>query len=201
MTQIEKDDRKFGKKFTIKITNRKELRKQKRVEKGKRNAERHQKKRPVEESSAKNSKRQKTEPSAAPPVKKKDAKITEVPVKNSMSKQKSSTEAMQRLSKSNPGLYKLLQSDNLVEGKQVESDDFADDDRDIAYWEKKLGLNKKKDKKLGKEFEEDGLLDILGGIEGEEADDDQEYLRKKRQRRADQKKKVDMEERAEEVND
>lgn len=148
----------------------------------------------MEETVTKSSKRQKTDPNPPSP-KKKDMKNT--PAKDN--KQKSSTEAMQRLSKSNPGLYKLLQSDNLVEGKQAERDDFADDDRDIAYWEKKLGLNKKKDKKLGKEFEEDGLLDILGGIEGEEADDDQEYLRKKRQRQADQKKKVGMEERAEEV--
>jgi nucleolar MIF4G domain-containing protein 1 len=199
MTRIEKDDRKFGKKFTIKVSNRKELRKQKRAEKGKRNAERHQKKRPVEESEVKSNKRQKTEPAN----KKKETKETTVtpPAKESVSKQKSSAEAMQRLSKSNPGLYKLLQSDNLVEGKQVDNDEFADDDRDIAYWEKKLGLNKKKDKKLGKEFEEDGLLDVLGGIEGEEAVDDQEYLRNKRLRQADQKKKANMEEKAEEVND
>jgi nucleolar MIF4G domain-containing protein 1 len=111
---------------------------------------------------------------------------------------------MKRLSKTNPGLYKLLKSDNLIQaedGQAVNNDDFADDDRDIAYWEKKLGLNKKKTKTLGKEFEEDGLLDILGNIEGEENDDDQEYLRKKRQRQAEQKKKSNKEEKAEEAVD
>lgn len=187
------DDRKFGKKFKIKISNRKELRKQKRVDKGKRNAERHQKKRPAP-APTQPAKRQKVEE----PVK------VEPPKKKAATKEKSSAEAMQRLSKSNPGLYKLLKSDNLIESAGDDKsydDDFADDDRDIAYWEKKLGLNKKKSKNLGKEFEEDGLLDVLGGIEGEDGDDDQEYLRKKRARQAEKKKNAVMEEKAEEAVD
>lgn len=191
----DKDDRKFGKKFKIKVSNRKELRKQKRADKGKRNAERHQKKRPAPEPTPQVAKRQKTVVEA--PVK----KVVEEPTKKK-TKEKSSAEAMQRLSKSNPGLYKLLKSDNLIEGDDGQNDDdFADDDRDIAYWEKKLGLNKKKNKTLGKEFEEDGLLDVLGGIEGEEGDDDQEYLRKKRLRQNEKKKMADMESKAEEAVD
>lgn len=133
----------------------------------------------------------------------KEASVTKLPAK----KTKSTAEAMKRLEKANPGLYKMLQSDNLIQtdsGKVVvDNGDFEQDDRDIAYWEKKLGLNKKKNKTLGKEFEEDGLLEVLGGIEGEgsENDDDLEYLRKKRQRQSDLKKKSLMEEKAEKAMD
>lgn len=165
------------------------------MEKGKRNAQRHQK-RPAPEQHASPSKRQKVQ-EPIKPVKKVELPKKEAP------KGKSSAEAMQRLSKSNPGLYKLLKADNLIEGAgdDKNSDEFADDDRDIAYWEKKLGMNKKKVKTLGKEFEEDGLLEILGGIEGEEGDDDQEYLRKKRQRNAEKRRLNEMEGKAEEAVD
>lgn len=182
------------------------------MDKGKRNAERHQKKRPINEEAVKannnNNKRQKTEPSTQ--IKKQQPKQKEIIEKvpaTANKKTKSSAEAMKRLEKSNPGLYKMLQSDNLIQtesGKAiVDNGDFEQDDRDIAYWEKKLGLNKKKDKSLGKEFEEDGLLEVLGGIEGEEGenDDDAEYLRKKRQRKIAEKKNNSMEEKAEEAMD
>ncbi|KAL9538476.1 hypothetical protein MBANPS3_010900 [Mucor bainieri] len=217
LDEQETDDRKFGKKFTIKASTRKELRKQKKVDKGKRNAERHQRKRPMEEpvkTNDHNNKRQKTtmtetqtkkQPQAKNNNNNKNNNKTEKPV--APKKTKSSAEAMKRLEKSNPGLYKMLQSDNLIHSETgkviVDNGDFEQDDRDIAYWEKKLGLNKKKDKSLGKEFEEDGLLEVLGNIEGEdgENDDDLEYLRKKRQRQNDQKNKAAMEEKAEEAMD
>ncbi|KAI9483724.1 MAG: hypothetical protein EXX96DRAFT_152735 [Benjaminiella poitrasii] len=197
LAEQEKDDRKFGKKFINKASNRKELRKQKRADKGKRMAQYKQKKRQFEEptlNSKPSNKRQKTEQSTTA-----KAKQTEKKTIPSAKKTKSSAEAMERLSKTNPGLYKLLQSDNLVDGGSGQStaDDFAEDERDIAYWEKKLGLNKKKDKKLGKEFEEDGLLDILGNIEGEENDDEFEYSRKKRE----QAKMKNMERNAEKTID
>lgn len=207
----ERDDRKFGKKFTIKASTRKELRKQKKVDKGKRNAERHQRKRPIEEPVKANNhhnKRQKnttTEAQIKKQPQTQGSNKVEKPV--AAKKTKSSAEAMKRLEKSNPGLYKMLQSDNLIHNETgkviVDNGDFEQDDRDIAYWEKKLGLNKKKDKSLGKDFEEDGLLEVLGNIEGEEGenDDDLEYLRKKRQRQNDQKKKTVMEEKAEETMD
>lgn len=207
---VETDDRKFGKKFTIKASTRKELRKQKKVEKGKRNAERHQRKRPIEEPvkvNSHNNKRQKTTTTEAQIKKQLQTNNNKAEKPVAVKKTKSSAEAMKRLEKSNPGLYKMLQSDNLIHSETgkviVDNGDFEQDDRDIAYWEKKLGLNKKKDKSLGKEFEEDGLLEVLGNIEGEdgENDDDLEYLRKKRQRQNDQKNKTAMEEKAEEAMD
>ncbi|GAN08931.1 mif4g ma4 domain-containing protein [Mucor ambiguus] len=211
LDEQETDDRKFGKKFTIKASTRKELRKQKKVEKGKRNAERHQRKRPLEEpvkANNHNNKRQKTTTTETQIKKQPQTKDnTKVDKPIAAKKTKSSAEAMKRLEKSNPGLYKMLQSDNLIHnetGKVIaDNGDFEQDDRDIAYWEKKLGLNKKKDKSLGKEFEEDGLLEVLGNIEGEEGenDDDLEYLRKKRQRQNDEKNKILMEEKAEEAMD
>lgn len=173
------------------------MRKQKKLDKGKRNAQHHQK-RPAPEQHVTPNKCQKVQEPVKAPIKKIEPPKKETP------KGKSSAEAMQRLSKSNPGLYKLLKADNLIQGGNDEddvNDEFADDDRDIAYWEKKLGMNKKKVKTLGKEFEEDGLLEVLGGIEGEEGDDDQEYLRKKRQRRAEQKRLNEMEGKAEEAVD
>lgn len=181
------------------------------MEKGKRNAERHQRKRPIEEpvkATNQSHKRQKTlatETQIQKQPQTKSNKQSEKP--DATKKTKSSAEAMKRLEKSNPGLYKMLQSDNLIQnesGKVIaDNGDFEQDDRDIAYWEKKLGLNKKKDKALGKEFEEDGLLEVLGSIEGEEGenDDDLEYLRKKRQRQNNEKKKANMEEKAEEAMD
>lgn len=184
------------------------MRKQKRAEKGKRKQISHQKKRPMEQTNTKvDNKRQKTE--TKPSAEKKQTVEKKQPVEKKPvveKKEKSSAEAMKRLSKSNPGLYKLLQSDNLLEGGAVNDDDFAEDDRDIAYWEKKLGLNKKKSKKLGKDFEEDGLLDVLGNLggeneDGDEDDDDMEYLRKKRQRQSDKKKSDSLEEDAEKVHD
>ncbi|KAI8639720.1 hypothetical protein BD408DRAFT_391902 [Parasitella parasitica] len=209
LDEQETDGRKFGKKFTIKATTRKELRKQKKLDKGKRSAERHQRKRPIEEpaKSNHNNKRQKTTETSGQTkmqLTNNNSEKVETPIAK---KTKSSAEAMQRLEKSNPGLYKILQSDNLIQNAAgnaiVDNGDFEQDDRDIAYWEKKLGLNKKKDKSLGKEFREDGLLEVLGDIEGEEGenDDDLEYLRKKRQRQNAQKKKVEMEEKAEEALD
>ncbi|KAI8351227.1 hypothetical protein EDC96DRAFT_518954, partial [Choanephora cucurbitarum] len=194
----DQDDRKFSKKFVVKVANRKEMRKQKRAEKGKRNADRHQKKRPLEPTPQPVNKRPKKE---APVEKKLDQKEKPDPKKST---EKSSAEAMKRLSKSNPGLYKLLQSDQLIDEQPGSmDDDFAEDDRDIAYWEKKLGLDKKKNKKLGKDFEDDGLLDVLGTIDGDghESDDDQAYLRKKRQQQAEKRKHQAMEDKAEEAMD
>ncbi|EAW11586.1 MIF4G domain-containing protein [Aspergillus clavatus NRRL 1] len=62
-----------------------------------------------------------------------------------------------------------------------------EDDAEIAALEKKLGL--KKGKKLPKSFEEDGLLDLLGEIDDESADESRkrkreadEWLQKKRRK-------------------
>ncbi|KAI8979497.1 hypothetical protein BDF20DRAFT_835509 [Mycotypha africana] len=223
LNEQEKDDRKFAKRFTVKIANRKELRKQKRQEKGKRNASYHQRKRPFEDNRNQNNdrnKRQKKEATTTTTAaaaattqsnKQSDThnkKQKKELIKKNSKKEKSSAEAMNRLSKTNPGLYQLLKSDNLLENSThsgqdvVDDEDFANDDREIAYFEKKLGLNKKKTKKLGKDFEDDGLLDVLGNIagddaEGESAVDDEEYLRNKRQKALEKQNASKMEKQAE----
>jgi nucleolar MIF4G domain-containing protein 1 len=179
-----------------KVANRKELRKQKRQEKGKRNAQHHMKRSFEPEKQQPSNKRQKPNQVKPEPKKPQVKKPEKAPAKKGMNDK----EAMERLSKSNPGLFQLLESDKLVSEQ-----DFADDDRDIAYWEKKLGMNKKKSKKLGKDFEEDGLLDVLGNIgdvkeqAGDNNDDDQTYLKKKRQSAMEKKKQTNMESKAEEV--
>lgn len=181
---LEQDDRRFQKKFVNRAANRKELRKQKRQEKGKRKAIQH-----VEQLT----KRQKTsnhtlinknksssnnnDTSSPADSKKKNKNEKFKPVDND--------EALKRLSKSNPQLYSLLKEEDLVNGESTSDTRFEDDDRDIAYWEKKLGMDKKKTKGYGKAFEEDGLLDLLDGLDTN-ADDQNEsnesYLQRKRQK-------------------
>lgn len=67
-------------------------------------------------------------------------------------------------------------------------DKLADDDAEIAALEKKLGIKNKK--KLPKSFEEDGLDDLLDGLDGDSEDDgkkrkrseDDEWLKQKRRK-------------------
>ncbi|CAO3686703.1 unnamed protein product [Rhizopus stolonifer] len=198
----EQDDCKFGKKFVTRIANRKELRKQKRVDKGKKKAEKYQTKKrplPVEQTTpvqaAQPNKRQKKVSFAEP----ENLQAEEEPVKQPTVK--GNEEAVRRLSKKNPGLYKLLASDNLLGSGGIDAD-LAADDKEIAYWEKKLGLDKKKNKKLGKEFEDDGLMDILGKMETENEEvDDLDYLKQKRSKQAKIKEKKSMEDNAEKAVD
>lgn len=113
-----------------------------------------------------------------------------------------SEEAEKRLSKKNPALYKMLAADNLVGKNSATDEDFEEDDKEIAYWEKKLGLNKKKKKKLGKEFEDDGLLDVLGNADNANNEmDDIEYLKQKRTKQAQLKEQKGLEENAERAVD
>lgn len=96
-------------------------------------------------------------------------------------------QALKKLAKTNPHLYSLLSTDELVDGR-TNDDAFAEDDQYIAYWEKKLKMTKSK--KFGKAFEDDGLLDVLGNLAtGGDAGDsaaaaapqsDLDYLRQKR---------------------
>ncbi|KAI8993342.1 hypothetical protein BDB01DRAFT_847232 [Pilobolus umbonatus] len=183
LKENEQDNRKFNNKFTVKVVDRKELRKQKRAEKGQRRNQSQQKKRHMTEEPVIPNKKQRQED-------KKVEKVEKVEKKSAPT----TNDAMKRLSKSNPSLYKILEADKLVKGN---TETMTEDDRDIAYWESKLGLDKKKNKKLGKEFEQDGLLDILGNIEGSDQDDDLEYLRKKRERKAKETKTEKMENKAE----
>lgn len=77
-----------------------------------------------------------------------------------------------------------------MNGEATSNTRFEDDDRDIAYWEKKLGMDKKKTKGYGKAFEEDGLLDLLDGLDADGSDEDESnesYLRRKRQKATSEK--------------
>ncbi|CDH48729.1 arm repeat-containing protein [Lichtheimia corymbifera JMRC:FSU:9682] len=195
LEEKEQDDRRFQKKFVNRAANRKELRKQKRQEKGKRKAIQHVEQLTKRQKTSNNTltNKKKSSPSnndAPPPVdskKKKNEKLK--PVDND--------EALKRLSKSNPQLYSLLREEDLVNGEATSNTRFEDDDRDIAYWEKKLGMDKKKTKGYGKAFEEDGLLDLLDGLDADGSDEDESnesYLRRKRQKATsekDAKKNVD----------
>lgn len=110
--------------------------------------------------------------------------------KNEKLKPVDNDEALKRLSKSNPQLYSLLREEDLVNGEATSNTRFEDDDRDIAYWEKKLGMDKKKTKGYGKAFEEDGLLDLLDGLDADGSDEDESnesYLRRKRQKATSEK--------------
>lgn len=96
----------------------------------------------------------------------------------------------------------MLAADNLVGKNSTADEDFEEDDKEIAYWEKKLGLNKKKKKKLGKEFEDDGLLDVLGNANNANNEvDDIEYLKQKRTKQAQLKEQKGLEENAERAVD
>lgn len=177
----EKDDRKFNKPAHLKGPSRKELRKQKRLEKRKRNAAYHSG-RPVESAA----KRQKTQGVAEEKKKKqqqqpKDSgKANEKKQEKQKSKSNEFKSALERMSKSNPNVYSLLQSDNLVSSTEGNTSkrDFDEDDREIAYWEKKLGINKKKKTNINKALEADGLLDLLDGLGSAEIsrDKDDEML-------------------------
>ncbi|KAK3819801.1 MAG: hypothetical protein J3Q66DRAFT_297038 [Benniella sp.] len=75
---------------------------------------------------------------------------------------------LEKLSKSNPAFYAMLQEDGVVAGggSSFESG-FDEDEQYIRHYEKKLGLKRKDVEKLAskKSFMDDGLGDILQGIE------------------------------------
>ncbi|KAI8394084.1 uncharacterized protein BYT42DRAFT_508027 [Radiomyces spectabilis] len=194
----EADDRKFGKNYVNKAANRKELRKQKRADKGKRKLAHQQLAHmtPQQRQQAAEPPRKKQKTIVQPGVVPKKVAEKAPPSK----KAKSSEEALKQFSKSNPHLYSLLEQDDLVQGSNSKTA-FAQDDKEIAYWEKKLGLNKKNGK-LGKAFEEDGLLDILGGSLSDDHEmDDQEYLRQKRQKKLAERSEAKLAEAAEQTMD
>jgi nucleolar MIF4G domain-containing protein 1 len=207
-----KDTRKFTKKYVNKSANRKELRKQKRSEKGQKRQEYQQhmhakiqqnKRKPQQQQQdGKAQKRPKTDTTVQPkpqqPQQKPAVKVT-TPTNND--------QALKKLAKTNPHLYSLLSTDELVDGR-TNDDAFAEDDQYIAYWEKKLKMTK--NKKFGKAFEDDGLLDVLGNLAtgGDAGDsaaaapqDGLDYLRQKRLAKKNELLKVQKQEQeAEEVS-
>ncbi|KAI9301318.1 hypothetical protein BJ944DRAFT_243383 [Cunninghamella echinulata] len=239
LDDLEPDDRKFSKRYVNKATNRKELRKQKKLDKTRKRQEYHdhmhqrirennkRKNGSIEmETKAANqqqpNKKQKgTTTIDNNQINKKKVTFTEpsqeeekkTTALHNKKKHKTSQQALDQLARTNPHLYSLLDADNLIEGKSddaLDQDAFEKDDRDIAYWEKKLGMDKQKNKKYGKAFAEDGLLDILGDIGSNDNDethsstmddDDMEYLRQKRLKRKQTQQQMQMEQDAEDEMD
>ncbi|KAF9918061.1 suppressor of glycerol defect [Lobosporangium transversale] len=75
---------------------------------------------------------------------------------------------LEKLSKSNPAFYAMLQEDGVVSGGGSSfNEGFDDDEQYIRHYEKKLGLKRKDIDKLTskKSFLDDGLGELLEGIE------------------------------------
>ncbi|KAG0285157.1 suppressor of glycerol defect [Linnemannia gamsii] len=72
---------------------------------------------------------------------------------------------LEKLAKSNPAFYAMLQEDGVVAGGFDEG--FDEDEQFIRHYEKKLGIKRKDSGKLAskKSFLDDGLGDLLEGIE------------------------------------
>ncbi|ORX97413.1 hypothetical protein K493DRAFT_350072 [Basidiobolus meristosporus CBS 931.73] len=140
-TQEQTDDRDFSKKFKNRAQSRKDKRKQDRLMKKRQRAPRPkmEKEPPM--------KRQKV----TPPEEKKPSTKPEGKMNN----------PLEKLSKSNPNFYKLLQSSNLVEGTEG-TGSFDVDELELRRFESKLGI--KKGGKLKQSFVEDGLDFLLDGL-------------------------------------
>ncbi|KAG0359049.1 hypothetical protein BC939DRAFT_501264 [Gamsiella multidivaricata] len=75
---------------------------------------------------------------------------------------------LEKLAKSNPAFYAMLQEDGIVAGGGLGIEEgFDEDEQYIRHYEKKLGLKRKEAGKLAskKSFVDDGLGDLLDGIE------------------------------------
>ena len=78
------------------------------------------------------------------------------------------TRRLEKLAKSNPAFYAMLQEDGVVAGGGPGFEEgFDEDEQYIRHYEKKLGLKRKDSGKLAskKSFLDDGLGDLLEGIE------------------------------------
>ncbi|KAK9766956.1 suppressor of glycerol defect, variant 2 [Basidiobolus ranarum] len=140
-TQEQEDDRDFSKKFKNRAQSRKDKRKQARLQKKRQKA-------PTP----------KTE--REPPMKRQ--KIEKVEEKKPAAKKvEKMNNQLEKLSKSNPNFFKLLQNSNLVEGTGASSTSDADE-LEMRRLESKLGI--KKGGKLKQSFVEDGLDFILDGL-------------------------------------
>ncbi|KAF7720685.1 suppressor of glycerol defect [Apophysomyces ossiformis] len=207
LEERESDDRTFQSHYVNRAATRKERRKQKRIDKGKRKAAHHQQRtQPVTEPPSKRQKKNNEASSTKHTSKNEQPKLAATEEKQEQKKVKttkttpSNEDNVKKLAKSNPHFYSLLESDNLL-GQSLK-DEFEQDDREIAYWEKKLGIGKKKG--LGKAFEEDGLMELLGslgGAEEQDAEDDESYLRQKRRKAKEAQRAAKMDHDAEEAMD
>ncbi|RIA95423.1 hypothetical protein C1645_816653 [Glomus cerebriforme] len=159
----ETSDRKFEKRFKNRAQSRKEQRKQDRLDKKKKKAQRIQ----VETNVRSPTKRQKTnhQPQLStiiPTL----SKCTKPSTKRSKSKMNSYSQKLEKLSVTNPNFYSLLKDSNLI-SSSLSKDTLMEykniDEKEIKRLEKKLGI--KTGGKLTKEFEDDGLDELLEGFE------------------------------------
>lgn len=98
--------------------------------------------------------------------------ITSPKKKSKKSKEQNTDELdarrLEKLSKSNPAFYAMLQEDGVIAGGGSSiGNGFDEDEQFIRHYEKKLGLKRKDVEKLSskKSFLDDGLGDLLDGIE------------------------------------
>ncbi|GBB87173.1 hypothetical protein RclHR1_13610001 [Rhizophagus clarus] len=155
-------DRKFEKRF--KAQSRKEQRKQDRMDKKKKKAQRNQ----VDANVQPPEKRQKINHQSQSSINTTSfSKIVKYSVKKSKStKMNSFSQKLERLSITNPNFYSLLKDSDLI-SSSLSEDTLAEskniDEKEIRRLEKKLGI--KSGGKLTKAFEDDGLDELLQGIE------------------------------------
>lgn len=100
----------------------------------------------------------------------KSAKAAKEDKKPALSKDVKDMDArrLEKLAKSNPAFYAMLQEDGVVAGGGPGFEEgFGEDEQYIRHYEKKLGLKRKDSGKLAskKSFLDDGLGDLLEGIE------------------------------------
>ncbi|KAG0051184.1 suppressor of glycerol defect [Linnemannia elongata] len=100
----------------------------------------------------------------------KSAKAAKEEKKPALSKDVNDMDArrLEKLAKSNPAFYAMLQEDGVVAGGGPGFEEgFDEDEQYIRHYEKKLGLKRKDSGKLAskKSFLDDGLGDLLEGIE------------------------------------
>ncbi|KAI8578062.1 hypothetical protein K450DRAFT_248840 [Umbelopsis ramanniana AG] len=175
----EKDTRKFSEHFENKVKARKDLRKQKRADKKIKKMPVPKAMRPDHSFTAPKQANSQVNKKAVngngSNLKRPIEEQKEETKKPSKKRKEGESNSLKKLSASNPLFYSLIESDNLISsypgGTDTSDTAVQEDDLAIAMYEKKLGLDKKKKKskegvvKLGSAFEEDGLMDILDGLD------------------------------------
>jgi nucleolar MIF4G domain-containing protein 1 len=158
----------------ISVLNRKELRKQKRLEKkGRKNqvqSQSNQKATTTERSAGTNERSDRPTDQVKKPKLSKDSKLEPKEKVDSFTKEK---RQLENFSKSNPELYERLIQSNLIQDSSRKPLSKKEDDEELARYRSLLKL-RKGGKKLPKSFEQDGLGDLLGDLETFDEDEDQD---------------------------
>ncbi|PKC09751.1 hypothetical protein RhiirA5_356315 [Rhizophagus irregularis] len=161
--QLEVGDSKFGKRFKNQAQSRKEQRKQDRIDRKKKKAQRNQ----VETNIQPPEKRQKINHQSQSSINTAtSSKIIKFSAKKPKSTKMSSySQKLERLSITNPNFYSLLKDSNLISTSSEDTlaESKNTDEKEIRRLEKKLGI--KSGGKLTKAFEDDGLDELLQGVD------------------------------------